>query len=98
MPGQPTWVALKVPKWTLPLIAALAAMGPGQRRLVAELMTTPDPGDPLVAEVMQLVETAGGLDYARRRAVELAQRDEAELEILAPSAPGAALRDSHASA
>jgi len=39
---------------TFALIAALAAMGPAQRRLVAELMTTPDPGDPLVGEVMQL--------------------------------------------
>ena len=92
--GKPSGLDLKEHKVTLPLIAALAAMGPGQRRLVAELMTTPDPGDPLVAEVMQLVETAGGLDYARRRALELAQRAEAELEILPPSAARDALRDS----
>jgi len=69
-------------------------MGPAQRRRVGELMATPDPGDPLVAEVMQLVETAGGLDYARRRALELAQRAEAELEILPPSPARDALRDS----
>ncbi len=92
--GKPSGLDLKEHKVTLPLIAALAAMGPGQRRLVAELMTTPDPGDPLVAEVMQLVETAGGLDYARRRALELAQRAEAELEILPPSPALDALRDS----
>ncbi len=92
--GKPSGLDLKEHKVTLPLIAALAAMGPGQRRLVAELMTTPDPGDPLVAEVMQLVETAGGLDYARRRALELAQRAEAELEILPPSPARDALRDS----
>ena len=92
--GKPSGLDLKEHKVTLPLIAALAAMGPGQRRLVAELMATPDPGDPLVAEVMQLVETAGGLDYARRRALELAQRAEAELEILPPSPARDALRDS----
>jgi octaprenyl-diphosphate synthase len=92
--GKPSGLDLKEHKVTLPLIAALAAMGPAQRRLVAELMTTPDPGDPLVGEVMQLVETAGGLDYARRRALELAQRAEAELEILPPSPARDALRDS----
>jgi len=92
--GKPSGLDLKEHKVTLPLIAALAAMGPGERRLVAELMATPDPGDPLVAEVMQLVETAGGLDYARRRALELAQRAEAELEILPPSPARDALRDS----
>ena len=92
--GKPSGLDLKEHKVTLPLIAALAAMGPAQRRRVAELMTTPDPGDPLVAEVMQLVETAGGLDYARRRALELAQRAEAELEILPPSPARDALRDS----
>ncbi|HXL12151.1 MAG TPA: polyprenyl synthetase family protein [Gemmatimonadales bacterium] len=92
--GKPSGLDLKEHKVTLPLIAALAAMGPAQRRRVAELMTTPDPGDPLVAEVMQLVETAGGLDYARRRALELAQGAEAELEILPPSPARDALRDS----
>ena len=92
--GKPSGLDLKEHKVTLPLIAALAAMGPGQRRLVAELMATPDPGDQLVAAVMQLVETAGGLDYARRRALELAQRAEAELEILPPSPARDALRDS----
>ena len=92
--GKPSGLDLKEHKVTLPLIAALAAMGPTQRRRVGELMATPDPGDPLVAEVMQLVETAGGLDYARRRALELAQRAEAELEILPPSPARDALRDS----
>src|SRR5439155_1061910 len=55
--GKPSGLDLKEHKVTLPLIAALAAMGPTQRRRVGELMATPDPGDPLVAEVMQLVET-----------------------------------------
>jgi geranylgeranyl pyrophosphate synthase len=40
------------------------------------------------------VAAAGGLDYARRRALELAQQAEAELDILPPSSARDALRDS----
>jgi geranylgeranyl pyrophosphate synthase len=40
------------------------------------------------------VELAEGLDYARRRAQELAQRAETELETLPPSPAREALRDS----
>jgi octaprenyl-diphosphate synthase len=47
-----------------------------------------------VAELIQRVTVTGGLDYARRRALELAQQAEAELEILPPSAARDALRDS----
>src|SRR5213596_3509273 len=92
--GKPSGLDLKEHKVTLPLIAALAEMSPAQRRLVAELMATPDPRDAVVAEVVRLVETAGGLDYARRRALQLAQQAEAELEILPPSPARDALRDS----
>src|SRR5205823_10501677 len=92
--GKPSGLDLKEHKVTVPLIAALAEMSPAQRRLVAELMATPDPRDAVVAEVVRLVETAGGLDYARRRALQLAQQAEAELEILPPSPARDALRDS----
>jgi geranylgeranyl pyrophosphate synthase len=47
-----------------------------------------------VAEVVALVEQAGGLEYARQRALELALRAEAELEGLPPSPARDALRDS----
>lgn len=92
--GKPSGLDLKEHKVTLPLIAALAAMDAADRRLVAELMDTPDPGDELVAEVIRLVEATGGLDYARRRALELAQQADAELDILPSSAARDALRDS----
>jgi len=92
--GKPSGLDLREHKVTLPLIAALASMGAAQRRSVTELMATPDPGDELVAEVMQVVEATGGLDYARRRALELAQQAEAELETLPPSPAREALRDS----
>ena len=92
--GKPSGLDLREHKVTLPLIAALDAMAAADRRLVGELMTTPAPDDGLVAEVIRLVAARGGLDYARRRALELAQQAEAELDILPPSAARDALRDS----
>ena len=92
--GKPSGLDLREHKVTLPLIAALDAMAAADRRLVGELMTAPTPEDGLVAEVIRLVAARGGLDYARRRALELAQQAEAELDVLPPSAARDALRDS----
>src|SRR5437016_7595574 len=72
--GKPSGLDLREHKVTLPLIAALGDMAPADRRLVAELMGTPEPPDTLVADVIQRVAVAGGLDYARRRALDLAQQ------------------------
>jgi len=92
--GKPSGLDLKEHKVTLPLIAALERMGPGERRRVADLMATAEPADEQVADVIRLVETAGGLEYARRSALEHAQRAEAELETLPPSPARDALHDS----
>ena len=92
--GKPSGLDLKEHKVTLPLIAALERMAPADRRLVERLMAATDPADDLVAEVIRAVEGAGGLEYARRRAQELAQQAEAELETLPPTPARDALRDS----
>ena len=92
--GKPSGLDLREHKITLPLIAALGAMSPTDRRRVQELMSTAEPGDALVADVIRSVGAAGGLDYARRRALEFAQQAEAQLDILPPSAARDALRDS----
>ena len=92
--GKPSGLDLREHKVTLPLIAALDTMDPADRRIVGELMAAPTPEDGLVADVIRLVTARGGLDYARRRALELAQQAESELEILPPSAARDALRDS----
>jgi octaprenyl-diphosphate synthase len=92
--GKPSGLDLKEHKVTLPLIAALERMGPTERRRVAELMGTAEPSDEQVADVIRVVEAAGGLEYARRHALEHAQQAEAELETLPPSAARDALRDS----
>jgi octaprenyl-diphosphate synthase len=94
--GKPSGLDLREHKVTLPLIAALARLpadGPG-RRAVAELMDTAEPGDDLVAEVMRLVEGAGGLEIARQRALDLAGQADAELDVLPPSPARDALQGS----
>ena len=92
--GKPSGLDLKEHKVTLPLIAALGRLGTADRRLVERLMAAPDPSDELVADVIRAVEAAEGLEYARRRALELAQQAEAELETLPTGPARDALRDS----
>jgi octaprenyl-diphosphate synthase len=92
--GKPSGLDLREHKVTLPLIVALPRMDPAGRRVVEELMASAEPADALVAEVMRLVDLAGGLAEARRRAGELAQQAEAELELLPPTPARDALRDS----
>ncbi len=91
--GKPSGLDLKEHKVTLPLIAALPRLSPGERRVVSQLMTTADPTDAQVAEVIQLIEAAGGMDYARRRALDLAQQADAALGVLPPTPAREALRD-----
>jgi len=85
--GKPSGLDLREHKVTLPLIAALARMPAegGGRTLVAQLMETSEPSDDLVADVIRLVEGAGGLETARQRALDIAQQAEAELDVLPPS-------------
>ena len=92
--GKPSGLDLKEHKVTLPLIAALERMDAAGRRCVADLMATPEPRDEQVAEVIRLVEVSGGLECARRHALEHAQHAEAELETLPLSPARDALRDS----
>ncbi|HEY6809083.1 MAG TPA: polyprenyl synthetase family protein [Gemmatimonadales bacterium] len=92
--GKPSGLDLKEHKVTLPLIAALGRMSPAARRPVEALMAAPVPSDQLVAEVIGLVVEAGGLEYARQRALTLAQEADAALDVLPASAARDALRDS----
>jgi octaprenyl-diphosphate synthase len=92
--GKPSGLDLKEHKVTLPLLATLPRLTASQRSVVERLMAAAEPEDALVAEVIHLVEDAGGLADARRRAGELAQRAEQELDLLPPSPARDALRDS----
>jgi octaprenyl-diphosphate synthase len=92
--GKPFGSDLREHKVTLPLIAALPRMGESQRRAVSRLLHSPEPSDSQIAEVILAVSKAGGLDYARDRALRLAQQADAELDLLQASAARDALRAS----
>jgi octaprenyl-diphosphate synthase len=92
--GKPFGSDLREHKVTLPLIAALPNMGESQRRAVSQLLRSPEPSDELIAEVILAAGHAGGLDYARERALQLAQQADTELDLLQPSAARDALRAS----
>jgi octaprenyl-diphosphate synthase len=92
--GKPTGSDLREHKVTLPLIAALQRFGERDRARVAELLRTPEPSDGLIQEVVAAVADAGGLDYARGRALQLAEQADRELDRLSPSPGRDALRAS----
>jgi len=92
--GKPTGSDLREHKVTLPLIAALPKMREEDRRQVNRLMDTAEPSDSQIAEVIEAVRDAGGFDYARGRALGLAEQADGELDALAPSAARDALRAS----
>ena len=92
--GKPFGSDLREHKVTLPLIAALPRLHEGERRAVARLLQSAEPSDDQIAEVISAVSRAGGLEYARDRALRLAQIAEAELDLLPASAARDALRAS----
>jgi octaprenyl-diphosphate synthase len=92
--GKPFGSDLREHKVTLPLIAALPRMEDSDRRAVSRLLLSPEPSDSQIAEIILAVGQAGGLEYARERALRLAQRAEGELDLLPPSAARDALRAS----
>jgi octaprenyl-diphosphate synthase len=92
--GKPSGLDLREHKVTLPLIFALPRMDDGERRLVHRLMGAPEPSDDLIGEVIAAVARAGGIEYARERALRFAQQAEGELERLAPSSARESLRAS----
>jgi octaprenyl-diphosphate synthase len=92
--GKPFGSDLREHKVTLPLIAALPRLADGERRAVARLLHTAEPSDAQIAEVILAVGEAGGLDYARERALRLAQQADTELDLLSPSPARDALRAS----
>jgi octaprenyl-diphosphate synthase len=92
--GKPFGSDLREHKVTLPLIAALPRLREAERRAVSRLLHSPEPSDAQIAEVILAVSQAGGLDYARDRALRLAQQADTELDVLQPSAARDALRAS----
>jgi octaprenyl-diphosphate synthase len=92
--GKPFGSDLREHKVTLPLIAALPRMGESEQRAVSRLLHSPEPSDAQIAEVIAAVTRAGGMEYARERALRLAQLADSELDVLSPSPARDALRAS----
>jgi geranylgeranyl pyrophosphate synthase len=57
-------------------------------------MSTAEASDDQIAEVIEAVRDAGGFDYARGRALRLAEQADGELDALSPSPARDALRAS----
>lgn len=91
--GKPSGHDLREHKITLPLIAALPRLDPGERRMVQQLMTDPAPSDDLIRAVIAAVASRGGVAAAQERSLRLSQRAESELDQLPASAAREALRD-----
>lgn len=92
--GKPTGIDLREHKMTLPLIAALPSMSPGERSSVESLFAAKTPDDRAIAEVIGIVTSRGGLDYARDAASHRAAEAAKTLEALPDTVARAALFES----
>lgn len=92
--GKPTGLDLREHKVTLPLIHVLPHLSPAERGVVDGLLASPAPDDRTVLAVIEIVSARGGLAYARRRAHDLLQQAETELDILPPGVAKERLRAS----
>lgn len=91
--GKPSGLDLREHKVTLPLIAALRTMSPAARRSVDALFAATEPNERHVADVIEIVNESGGLEYARQRGQAYAASAASALGGLPESLAVSALRD-----
>ncbi|MEE8134796.1 MAG: polyprenyl synthetase family protein [Gemmatimonadales bacterium] len=91
--GKPAGLDLREHKITLPLIAAIPNMDPGERTIAEDLMATATPTDAQIHEVITIVEERGGIEAAVARASHFASEAEAELDRIPVSRARDVLRD-----
>ncbi len=84
--GKPSGLDLREHKVTLPLIAALRSMSASERNRVSSLLRVTDPDEDDVADVARIVVDRGGLEYARQKAADYAEKAHAALVGL-PATP-----------
>ncbi len=82
--GKPSGLDLQEHKVTLPLIAALSRMVPGERAVVERLFASETPSPSAVADVIEIVRRRRGIEDARQVAREHADRARGLLEGLPP--------------
>jgi len=72
--GKPTGHDLREHKVTLPLIAALGRLTDAERSRVRRFFADPEPVDEEIDAIVEMVRERGGLEYARARGEEYAER------------------------
>src|SRR5688572_14391880 len=77
--GKPTGHDLRERKVTLPLVGALPRAQAAEIGEIRRFFTLVDPSDEDIARIVGIVGERGGLDYARERAREYAERAQGEL-------------------
>jgi octaprenyl-diphosphate synthase len=77
--GKPTGHDLRERKVTLPLVGALPRAQAAEIGEIRRFFTLVDPSDQDIARIVGIVTERGGLDYARERAREYAERAQGEL-------------------
>lgn len=92
--GKPAGLDLRGRKVTLPLVGALREMSTAEVDQVRHVFTILEPADSDVSGAIELVRRNGGLEYARRKAVEYADAAEAALAGLVPGPALDGLRES----
>jgi octaprenyl-diphosphate synthase len=91
--GKPGGLDLREHKVTLPLIATLGCASAADRSRIDELFAAEMPDDELIADVIEIVERNGGIEYARRRGGAFANDAERALHALPHGPVRAALTD-----
>jgi octaprenyl-diphosphate synthase len=91
--GKPAGLDLREHKVTLPLIATLRTVRPAGRKVIDELFEAPEPTDSQISAVVTVVRGEGGLEYARRRGEEYAERADEAISAVPESPARNALMD-----
>lgn len=92
--GKPVGQDLRERKVTLPLVGALKAAPASAEAEIRELFIRPDASEAEISRVVGMVQELGGVDYARTKALEFAERADEALKGLPKSEALDALRDS----
>jgi octaprenyl-diphosphate synthase len=92
--GKPSGLDLREHKVTLPLIHALPRLSRAERAGVEAFFRDPEPTDEAIHALVEVIAGHGGLEYAREKALESAQRAHEALEGLPAGPVLEALHDS----